>query len=314
MAVATRMVTRMNKVNSRPTEASGVFGEWQPKYACRGIATFPVCIEGKLKKPAVRGYLKTTIARSKTLRPKFSKCDAIGFALGCTTNITVLDIDTPDKDVLSEAVERHGKSPIVVRSGSGNHQVWYRHSGERRCIRPNRNKPIDVLGGGFVVAPPSKGSRCRYEFIEGSLDDVARLPVIRSLDEAGDSGQVVQQGERNTGLWQHCMREAHHCDDLDALLDVARTYNEDALRPPLSDDEVVKTVSSAWEYTVTGQNRFGQTGSWSPTEEVNRLVTTDQDAFCLLSYLRAHNGPKREFMIANDLRNNRRKCCPRRLG
>ena len=34
---------------------SGVFSEWQPKYAARGIATFPI---GEAKKPSIRGWQK----------------------------------------------------------------------------------------------------------------------------------------------------------------------------------------------------------------------------------------------------------------
>ena len=42
--------------------------------------------------------------------------------------------------------------------------------------------------------------------------------------------------------------QAHHCDDFDALLDVARTANASYL-PPLVEAEVVKTARSAWGYT-----------------------------------------------------------------
>jgi hypothetical protein len=44
------------------------------------------------------------------------------------------------------------------------------------------------------------------------------------------------------------MREAHHCDDLERLLDVANTRNTEYL-PPLADTEVVKIAKSAWNYT-----------------------------------------------------------------
>src|SRR5262249_20697814 len=46
---------------------------------------------------------------------------------------------------------RHGPTPLVVRSGSGNFQAWYKHNGERRRIRPWPEKPIDVLGRGYTV-------------------------------------------------------------------------------------------------------------------------------------------------------------------
>ena len=35
---------------------------------------------------------------------------------------------------LAAALDRHGATPIIVRSGSGNHQAWYRHNGEHRPL------------------------------------------------------------------------------------------------------------------------------------------------------------------------------------
>jgi hypothetical protein len=79
---------------------------------------------------------------------RFPVNDAFGFALGRRTRITVLDIDSPDERVLSDALAKHGCSPFIVRSGSGNWQAWYRHGGEGRHVRPwGGEPPIDVLGG-----------------------------------------------------------------------------------------------------------------------------------------------------------------------
>jgi hypothetical protein len=50
------------------------------------------------------------------------------------------------------------------------------------------------------------------------------------------------------------------CDDLDALLDVARTRNENLL-PPLP-EEVMRVATSAWSSDERGLNRCGQYGFW----------------------------------------------------
>jgi hypothetical protein len=281
----------------------GPFAAWQPRYAAHGIATFPVLD----KRPAVNGYLKLGVEVSRRLAEKFADSDGIGFALGRRSMITVLDVDTQDKRVLAAALDRHGHTPIIVRSGSGNHQGWYRWNGERRVIRPEPDKPIDILGGGFVVAPPSRGARSNYQFIDGSLDDLNRLPIMRGLP-ANINGQTgtaapqdaerIREGERNTKLWEHCMRAAHHCDDLDALLDVAHTRNAE-LSPPLPDQEVVKAATSAWGYTVRGENRMGRHGVFFDTGEANRLMN-DQDLLVMLTFLRANNGPESSFMATNE--------------
>jgi hypothetical protein len=49
------------------------------------------------------------------------------------------------------AREQPGRTPIAVRTGSGNRQAWYRHNGEERLIRPEHDRPIDVLVGGVVI-------------------------------------------------------------------------------------------------------------------------------------------------------------------
>ena len=63
----------------------------------------------------------------------------------------------------------------------------------------------------------------------------------------------------------------------------------------------MNVAKSAWSYTERGQNRFGCHGAWFPVEEVTSLVYDEQDVFLLLAFLRAHNGPQSDFMIANGL-------------
>jgi hypothetical protein len=80
---------------------------------------------------------------------------------------------------LADALNRHGSSPLIVRTASGKWHGYYRHNGERRQIRPVRDVPIDILGGGYAVAPPSRFTKGEYEFIQGTLDDLACLPFMR---------------------------------------------------------------------------------------------------------------------------------------
>jgi hypothetical protein len=281
-----------------------VFRDWQPRYAAYRIATFPVTV-GKV--PAIRSWQRIGLPGSAKLAQTM-EADAFGFCPGSRSRLTILDVDTGNERVLADALARHGSTPIIVRSGSGNHQAWYRWDGEKRLIRPDPEKPIDILGSGFVVAPPSKGTKSTYKFIEGGLDDLVHLPVLRGVPantdgQANPTGRVsegIAQGKRNKALWEHCMRQAHHCDEFDALVDVAHTCNASYL-PPLTDDEVVKIAKSAWGYTRRGENRFGRHGVSFSTEEVNQLITRDPDQFLLLAFLRANNGPARTFMVANGL-------------
>jgi hypothetical protein len=97
------------------------------------------------------------------------------------------------------------------------------------------------------------------------------------------------------------MRHARYCDTLDDLIDVARTFNQEICESPLGDEEVVRIARSAWGYTERGENWFGTPGVRFSADEANSLIKSNQDAFVLLSFLRANDGPSRVFMIANGL-------------
>jgi hypothetical protein len=78
----------------------GVFAEWQGKYAAAGIATFPVKIEGKDKKPLIKGYQRTGLRGSAELARKFTQADALALMLGPRSNIEIIDVDTKDERFL----------------------------------------------------------------------------------------------------------------------------------------------------------------------------------------------------------------------
>jgi hypothetical protein len=275
----------------------GLFAHWQPRYAEKGIATFPV----RDKRPAVRGYLKLGMRASQQLATKFPTDDAFGFA--CRRNgITVLDVDAPDERLLAEAMAEFGESPLVIQSGSGNYQAWYRNSGEGRRIRPDPARPIDILGDGFVVAPPSKSSSGAYSIICGTLDELASLPPMRQPSPPAGGNKIarprVAQGSRNDTLWRHCMQKARRCSIIEELMEEAVRHNAAQFYEPLPDDEVLRVVASAWAKKTNGTNWFGGGRVIFDAAEVDDLLSLDQDAFVLLAILRRRNWG-RDFVIAN---------------
>jgi hypothetical protein len=272
---------------------------WQPEYAAHRIHTFPV----KNKRPAIRGYQRVGSRASAELARQFSQAESFGFVVGKPSGLTILDVDTNDERVLADALSIHGKSPIVIRTGSANWQAWYRWNGESRKIRPNKSVPIDILGGGYVVAPPSIGRTRQYEIVEGNLDDIDQLPVMRSAIEGAitnsyDAGRI-SWGKRNDALWRHCMVHARDCDDFDTLLDVARTFSSMQCEPPLPDNEVMSAAQSAWKKTERGENRFGKRNITLAVDDADRLAIGNQDALVLLVLLRSRNRSNVTFPIAN---------------
>jgi hypothetical protein len=278
-------------------QGEALFAEWQPRYATIGLPTFPVTG----KRPLVRGYLKVGLRASAELAKTFPNAPAIGLALGRRTNLTVLDIDAPHETLLLDALSQFGDTPFLVRTGSGHFHAWYRHNGEARCIRPFPHLPVDVLGAGFVVAPPSLGLKSRYVIIRGSLEDLARLPVMMPQvpSNLGISPSVasVTQGRRNKSLFRYALFQARYVDDEDTLLDVALTENENAYVPELPEDEVVRLVRSAWKIQQEGRNFAGGKVVPASFGEIDRLAHRSPDALALLMLLRRYHNCREEFAL-----------------
>lgn len=284
-----------------PTVGS-TFADWQPRYADAGIATFPV----REKRPAIRGYLKISRSVSRKLAQKYPDDAQFGFACR-PSGITVLDIDDRNERVLSDALSEFGPTPIIVRSGSGNFQAWYRHNGEGRQVRPDPTRPIDILGHGFVVAPPSVGGEVRYHWLEGSLEDVPSLPVMRRPallhaprgTQQHAKGDLVRKGNRNDTLWRLCMERARLCASIEELMDAAVRLNQDTFFEPLPDAEVIRIVASAWSKELSGANWFGSGRRLVVDHaDVDGLMQEDPDAFILLTKLKRHHWG-RPFVVAN---------------
>jgi Bifunctional DNA primase/polymerase, N-terminal/Primase C terminal 1 (PriCT-1) len=294
----------MSPINQRSARINkaGLFSRRQPQYAAHNIATFPVLITEEAKRPAVTNYGKVGLPGSAELASKrqFEDANAFGFMTGPRSKITVLDVDTTDETILANALDQHGQSPLVVRSGSGKFHAYYRHNGERRKIRPWRGLAIDLLGtGGFVVAPPSEVAKGSYSFIQGTLDDLDQLPALRNLDLPQPKQPSAIDGERNNKLWHHCMGAARHVENFDELLDVARTFNDDCL-PPLDDSEVIKAAQSAWRKTERGENWVGL-GGVVPVlfTTMDQVLSLGESAVFLFMHLQRHHSDRKTFCVAN---------------
>jgi hypothetical protein len=282
------------------------FALWQPIYAEHRIATFPLHAN---KMPMIRSYQKVGLRGSGQLAFKFASADAFAFMCGPRSRITVLDVDTSNERVLADALDRHSRTPVVVRTASGKWHAYYRHAGERRRIRPFHGLPIDILGaGGFAVAVPSEIASGSYQFTDGSLDDLDRLPTMRAVTNADRPPTTARPDSASPlrGLREHDGRNralflaiAPVANDIhaagggrDALLDVALSYNQEATEP-MSPEETTKIVDSVWRMTITGRNHVGQHAFvMSQREAISLIEHGDQDALCAPTTVRSrrHSG------------------------
>jgi Bifunctional DNA primase/polymerase, N-terminal len=290
----------------------GVFSEWQPRYLAAQIATFPVLIDEKGKRPLVKGWtrLGTNFSSDLARRPQFADCNGIAFRANRPygPKITICDIDVADDSEVDKAIERHGSTKIIVRTASGKYHLWYRYNGEKRLVRPwGKNVPIDILGDGMVVAPPSVGPKGGYEFIKGGLEDLERLPPMRGIDdlkkakttaqaevpkrEASEAlKRAVREGERNEYLFRACLKHAIQCYAVHHLMEFAMTLNA-TFDPPLSDSEAMGCALHAWQLNDRGRNFYQCQGFALPGDVADKLDrhSAGGDAMRLLYRLeRAH--------------------------
>lgn len=294
----------------------GLFAEWQPRYAEQGVATFPLIIEGKNKKPATKGYARTGLKGSGQLALRFPDVSALAFMAGKNSGVTIIDIDAPDdEDLLREVLARYGDTPLISRTGSGGFHCYYGYAGESRKIRMDPTIPVDKLGGGVVAAPPSKGSRGDYGWIRGGLADLHRLPFIREDARRAEVRQtvereLVQHGSRNGALLKYLRSEARHTDDLESLIDVGMTYANDCMDRvtghPFTDAEVQAVARSVWDWTerkiAEGNYRVG-VGRYMTLahEKIDQVLLLGADAVMLFIYLQRRSDHRKSLIVANDM-------------
>lgn len=256
--------------------AAGLFHQWQPVYAEAGIATYPI---GEDKTPATKGYQKTGLRGSGELRKKFAAADAFGFLCGARNKITVFDYDDRDERGFRDAMDEMGTSKLIIRSASGNFQAYYRHGGEKRMIRPDKPRPFDILGGGNVLAAPSRTARGCYEIIQGSLYDLANLtkmklpaferPTVsipeKTAPDAPAASTAMRDGDgRNHGLFKRMLRAGHQARSQEELMQIAADTNAQ-FAEPLGGDEVARIAASVWRYKDEGR-------LFAPGGEANAVI------------------------------------------
>ncbi len=281
------------------------FADAAPAWAAAGIVPLPVYPDGKktmVKQPEAFGC---PAAIGLAAKARYAAAN-LGFMCGSHNRLTVVDVDSPADSELQHALATYGDSPIIVSTPSGGRHVYYAHNDEPRKVRPDERHPIDMLGGGLCVAPPSvRPSGASYAWQRGGLPVIANgnLPKIRNgaVPEARGLGQLVgprvQEGERNARLFKYCRQIVGYCDDLDALIDAARTWADGTCAAPLPDAEIIGTANSVWKYRG-GRKRVMQNIVEAP---VFAALIANLDAWALFAYLAAENGPNAQFMVADGL-------------
>jgi Bifunctional DNA primase/polymerase, N-terminal len=282
------------------------FADAAPAWAAAGIVPLPVYPDGKktmVKQPEAFGR---PAAMGLAAKPRYAAAN-LGFMCGNHNHLTVVDIDSPSDAELEHALTTYGDSPIIVSTPSGGRHVYYAHNDEPRGVRLDKRHPIDMLGGGLCVAPPSiRPSGTSYAWLRGGLADIANgnLPKIRggAVQKTRDIerlpvGPRVPIGQRNVQLFRYCNSVVGCCDDLDQLIDAARTWSDSKCAEPLPDAEIVATAYKVFKFQG-GRKRVMQNIVEAPFYSA---LIANLPALALYSYLSAENGPAAQFMVADGL-------------
>lgn len=237
-------------------------------YQAAGLAVVPVEPGGK--RPLVRwqAYQTTPPTRQEIGRWFQQWPDAnVGILTGRVSGLVVLDIDPRHGGEASleewRSAGRLLPATAQARTGGGGRHVYFHHPGVAVHNRVALAPGVDFRGdGGLVVAPPSRHPSGGYYQWLAPGEGVARQPSPMPPWLV----EIVSGGERGHGhpaaYWRHLVhdgvREGARNDtiasltghllwrdvDLAVITELLLCWNGTRCRPPLGEDEVVRTVES----------------------------------------------------------------------
>jgi hypothetical protein len=219
------------------------------------------------KHPLLAGWQTQATTGEQTIREWWQKWSDANVGIVTGNGLLVLDVDPRHggDETLAELETRYGPLPETLRTltGGGGVHLFLTSDGPL----PNRADflpGLDVRGdGGFVVAPPSlhvTGRRYAWEIGAGPDDmPLAAAPdwLIDRVRSRRTNGMArppdewatlvrgpIMVGSRNDSLARLTgyllrRRPAPH-----VVLELVRAVNRARCTPPLSDEEVVRTVDS----------------------------------------------------------------------
>ncbi len=237
-------------------------------YLAHGWAMIPASERGK--RPIVRWQPYQDKPPSKAqVRRWFSRWPKanISVVTGAVSGIVVLDVDPKHGGDASLAMleKRHGALPETVESstGGGGKHIYFAHPGRETRNRAGFAPGLDLRGdGGVIIVPPSiHPSGKPYRWRPAHAPDeipLAALPIWLLESRFGGEEQLghplaywralvhsgVEQGRRNDTITSFAGHLLWHEVDPDVIMELMLSWNRARCKPPLEDEEVIRTVRS----------------------------------------------------------------------
>jgi len=237
-------------------------------YLSRGWSVIPLHARGK--RPAVRWQeYQHRLASEQEVKGWFDIWPNanLGIVTGAVSGLAVLDVDPQHGGVesLQECEEVHEPLPNTVEAvtGGGGRHVYFAYPGVFIHNRVGLKPGIDLRGdGGYIVAPPSihPSGHCytwksSHHPKSTSLADMPNWLMKLATTQAQHRGhslthwrnlvkEGVNEGERNNTIASMAGLLLWRGVDSQVVLDLLLCWNAIRCRPPLSEDEVARTVDS----------------------------------------------------------------------
>ena len=283
--------------------------KWALYYANRGLAVFP--LRPRDKRPATENGCKAATTNEQQIADwwdRYPDCN-IGIATGSLSGgLVVIDLDIDEEkgingyDSLKAWQRENGELPETWQSitGRGGYHLFYR-DGAANKNRVGLYEGVDIRGeGGYIVAPPSiHPNGRRYEWEQGPDDcEIVQADnrVINFLmgpvpdgweKQSFSSPETIPEGERTITMIRLIGSLKSKGLDDEAISAAVRAENEKKCVPPLTDQELEKTVFPAlrrgWRaekpYTAATDN-----GTFRPMKEAPRVKSIEYiDAATLIN-------------------------------
>ena len=150
------------------------FSQWQPVYAEHGIATIPC---SQAKRPLVKHPQKFGCRGSTEIASKFPDAQTFGFYNGRYTGLTTLEsmIRMNGYSPMRSTDMARRRSISAAAPASSTRSIGTTASAAKS--EPGKVFRSTCCGAGLTIAPPGVVAKGQYEIIQGSLDDLDRLPA-----------------------------------------------------------------------------------------------------------------------------------------
>lgn len=191
----------------------------------------------------------------------------VGIVTGRLSGLVVVDVDVAHggAETFDALLRRHESLPDTVeaRSGGGGRHLYFAHPGGHVPNRVEMFRGVDLRAdGGVIVAPPSvHSSGERYRWVPGRSPEIlspAELPgwllfaVVPGSRGKGHPQSFwrelltegVDEGGRNNALASISGHLLWHGVDELVVIELLLSWNRIRCRPPLDDEEVLRTVKS----------------------------------------------------------------------